>query len=113
MSSGSEIRLRRLNASEADRITGLLQAGSAEYSAYFRPFPYDSNIIRNILEHASRDSFFGVEIGDGKFELAGFYMLRGLDEGFADPMYGVYIGQRFQRLGLARLTMRHAESFCR
>jgi GNAT superfamily N-acetyltransferase len=40
-------------------------------------------------------------------------MMRGLDEGFPDPMYGVFVAQRFAGKGLARLTLAHAEAQCR
>ena len=40
-------------------------------------------------------------------------MLRGMDEGYAEPMYGVFITQEWQDKGIARLTLYHAECFCK
>ncbi|RKY92335.1 MAG: hypothetical protein DRQ13_10485 [Ignavibacteriae bacterium] len=46
-------------------------------------------------------------------ELVGFYMLRGFDEGFEVPSYGVWISDKFSGLGLSKLTLQHAITFCK
>ena len=40
-------------------------------------------------------------------------MLRGLDEGYIEPMYGVFVFHQYSGKGIARLTISHAESFCK
>ena len=40
-------------------------------------------------------------------------MLRGFDEGYTTPSYGVYISSRFNNKGLAALTLNHAISTCK
>ena len=60
------------------------------------------------------DQWFLLEVHEnGTVASAGFYMLRGLDEGFPDPMYGVFVAEQFAGRGLARLTLAHAEAQCR
>lgn len=45
--------------------------------------------------------------------LVGFYMLRGFDEGYTTPSYGVWIAPEYSSKGLAKLTLSHAFAFCR
>jgi GNAT superfamily N-acetyltransferase len=95
-------------------IAELLARSDAEYVRYFHPFAFDAATIAAHLVRAERDQWFLLEIYEGGgFRAAGFYMLRGLDEGFADPMYGVFIAKEFSGRGLARLTLAHAEAQCR
>ena len=40
-------------------------------------------------------------------------MLRGLDENFCDPMYGVFVSHLYSGKGIATLTIYHALTMCR
>jgi RimJ/RimL family protein N-acetyltransferase len=40
-------------------------------------------------------------------------MLRGWDEGFDRPSFGVYIAEEFSRRGLSKLALQYALSWCR
>ncbi len=81
---------------------------------FFHPFAFDASTVRRQLQRAAKDVFFGVEIASASTqELAGFYMMRGLDEGYPNPMYGVFVSLPFCCKGLARLTLDHAISFCK
>ena len=46
-------------------------------------------------------------------ELIGFYMLRGFDEGYETPSYGVWISSKHANKGLSTLTLYHAFAFCK
>jgi len=63
-----------------------------------------------MIDSAVRDKYFGIFISDN---LAGFYMLRGFDEGYEVPSYGVWISDKYSRMGLSTLTLQHAITFCR
>ena len=45
--------------------------------------------------------------------LIAFFMLRGWDEGYAIPAYGVTVDQRFRDKGLGRLTLEMSKTICR
>src|SRR5947209_4323220 len=86
-----EVLLRSLIPSDSAALSSLLQAASPAHIRYFHPFDFNEPAIRDILLRRRRDVFIGIEIDTaGKSELAGFYMLRGLDEGFDDPMFGIF-----------------------
>ena len=114
MNSPRRILIRPFTSADPALVADLLCAASPEYTRFFRPFVFETDAIGPLAFDAVQDQWFALEIEQaGGFQPAGFYMLRGLDEGFADPMYGVFIAEEFARCGLARLTLAHAEAQCR
>lgn len=108
------VRFRVLTPKDAGALSRLLLASPEEYMRFFHPFAFDASTIRGHLERAKKDVVFGVEVASASArELAGFYMMRGLDEGYPNPMYGVFVSLPFSCKGLARLTLDHAVSFCK
>ncbi len=109
-----DVVFRGLVPNDAAAVSKLLLSAPNDYTKYFHPFSYDCDSIRAILSKAQSDQFFGLGLPKNHPSvLAGFYMLRGLDQGYADPMYGVFIGYEFRSSGLGQLTLAHAEAFCR
>ena len=104
------INFRRLGPGDAEALSNLINQDSKDYSKYFVAFEFDSVTILNILTKAKNDLYYGVYWGE---ELTGFYMLRGFDDGYTIPSYGVYISSRFNNKGLAALTLNHAISTCK
>lgn len=112
----SYINFRILNNSDAEFLSNLLLDSSSEYIKYFHPFDFQRLSIQKVLDSAINDRFFGIELKQNSSELSeliGFYMLRGIDEGYTEPMYGVFISQEWQGKGIARLSLYHAECFCK
>ena len=46
-------------------------------------------------------------------ELVGFYMLSGFGERYEVPSNGVWLSDKFSGLGLSKLTLQHAITFCK
>jgi len=73
----------------------------------FPAIPVSADVIERIVWRCAKDQWFMIEIErDGALQPAGFYTLRGLDEGYADPMYGVFIAEEFCGRGLGRSPSR-------
>ncbi len=102
--------IRLLKISDAEALSKLLLASDRNYSKYFIPFSFDLKTIKKILSKLSDDMFFGVYSNE---ELVGFYMLRGFDEGYDVPSYGVWISEKYSGLGLSKFTLQHAITFCK
>jgi GNAT superfamily N-acetyltransferase len=113
--SSRRIVIRPFAEGDATATVDLLRTSSPEYVRFFRPFAFENAAINKLLAAARKDCWFAMEVVDDNATTtrAGFYTLRGLDEGFADPMYGIFIAQEFSGRGLARLSFAHAESMCR
>jgi ribosomal protein S18 acetylase RimI-like enzyme len=109
------VSFRYLALIDSEMISQLLLNNPPEYTKYFHPFNFEASAIRIVLQKAVKDRFFGVELKSDilpQSDLIGFYMLRGLDEGYKEPMYGVFISSQYSGKGIARLTISHAETFC-
>ncbi|MBK9099388.1 MAG: GNAT family N-acetyltransferase [bacterium] len=104
------INFRKLEPNDAQALSKLMNQDTKDYSQYFVAFEFDIATIESILAKAKNDVYYGVFWGE---ELTGFYMLRGFDEGYSIPSYGVYISSRFSDKGLAALTLSHAISTCK
>ncbi len=104
------LEIKKLTRNQADSLTELLQSSEKEYTQYFIPFSFDFETILKILSNAVNDQYYGIYI---ETKLVGFYMLRGLDDGYEIPSYGVWIAKEFSSNGLSKLTLQHAISFCK
>jgi len=106
----NSIEITELGSENAETLSQLLLDSDKNYSQYFVPFSFEVNSIKEILEIATNDKYFGVLISE---KIVGFYMLRGFDDGYEIPSYGVWIAKEFSDLGLAKLTLQHAISYCK
>jgi RimJ/RimL family protein N-acetyltransferase len=110
------LTINPLQVNQSEMLSRLILKNSESYRKYFHPFNFNSSTIYNILNSAINDKFFGIELKNNKLlagNLVGFYMLRGIDEGFDDPMYGVFISHDYSGKGIATLTIYHALTTCR
>jgi GNAT superfamily N-acetyltransferase len=104
------VEIRSLNTAHASDIYNLMLQSDPDYYRYFTAFEVNREVIAGFLTRAKRNQYLGFFIHD---TLVGFFMLRGLDEGFKVPSYGVFISEKYQSFGLARLSVTYAVSFCR
>lgn len=95
---------------DAAGLAVLLRAQRADYMRGFFPFTFDEPTIRGLLERAVKDRYWGI-MADGR--LAGFFMLRGMDEGYAMPSFGVAVGESCAGRGLATRALARAIGWCR
>ena len=108
------INFRVLTTGDAEPLSRLLLDSPPDYMHFFHPFDFGAASVQLQIERAKKDVFFGLDLtSESARGLAGFYMLRGLDEGYPNPMYGVFVAHPFRSKALARLTLVHAESFCK
>lgn len=107
---------KRLTIEDADSLHQLLANSNELYIQYFSPFNFDIDTIRRVILNSCKDQIFGIFIHSNSVctsSIVGFYMLRGLDEGYIDPMYGIFISEEFSSKSLAKLSLFHAENFCK
>ena len=95
------IHMRRLAAADAEKLGEFFERNNRpEQTRFFRPFPLTRAQAACLLRPESKDLFFALE-ENGEF--AGFSMLRGFDEGYSIPSFGILIDERRQGKGLGRL----------
>jgi GNAT superfamily N-acetyltransferase len=104
------VEIRSLHSIHASDIYSLIANSDPNYYRYFTAFEANLEVIEGFLARARRDQYLGFFIRD---VLVGFFMLRGLDEGYKVPSYGVFISENYQSFGLARLSLIYTFSFCK
>ena len=104
------VEIKELQSDQASTLSALILNTPKDHTKYFTPFSFEEDSIKKIINNAVNDKYFGIFIND---ELVGFYILRGFDEGFEVPSYGVWISDKFSGLGLSKLTLQHAITFCK
>jgi len=104
------VEIKELQSDQASTLSVLILNTPKDHTKYFTPFSFEEDSIKKIIDNAVSDKYFGIFIND---ELVGFYMLRGFDEGFEVPSYGVWISDKLSGLGLSKLTLQHAITFCK
>ncbi len=105
-----QIAIAPLRVEDADELSHVLLNEKPEYLRFFRPFSFDAASLRKRVGGIKRDQFWSIRY-DGL--LAGFFMLRGFDEGFTRPAFGVYVTKSFANRGLAKAALEHALAWCR
>jgi len=104
------VEIKEIGLEHASTLAKALENENSDYLKYFTPFEFSLQSITNIFTQMVKDKFFGIFVNE---IIVGFYILRGLDEGYDIPSYGVWISSKFSNKGLSKLTLYHAFSFCR
>lgn len=87
-----------------------MQKQPPEYSHFFYAFGADETKIAQMLEKTKLDVYSGVFWND---ELLGIFMLRGWDDDYEIPSFGVLIDEKHKGGTLMRLTLDAAKLICR
>lgn len=102
--------VRSLTISDAANLCAFLRSQSASYVRFFSPFAFEDENIARVLARCEKDLPMGIE---WQGRLIGFFMLRGWDEGFDVPSYGVLIDEEFSNYGFASLSLKIAKAIAR
>lgn len=103
------IELRKLLTTDLADLIDLWNKDPLDYNKHFIPFEIKYDNLKSILEKVDKDLFIGIFVNK---KIAGFFMLRGFDEGYEIPSYGVWISSQYTNKGLAKLTLQYSLSFC-
>jgi RimJ/RimL family protein N-acetyltransferase len=110
---GATAEVRALLPDDAERVCALLRTDPPAYWRHFARFhaayARAPERLAGAIASARRDRYWGLVSGPA---LAGFFMLRGFDEGFDRPAFGVYVGAPYAGQGLAKQALDHALRWC-
>ena len=107
------LSIRPIGPQDAEQLgelfVGLAAGPEAEQ---FHPHPLTADEARRIADGSAtrKDAFFAAFLGD---RLAGYAMLRGWDEGYSIPSFGVAVGAPYRSAGLGRSLLRYAIELAR
>jgi ribosomal protein S18 acetylase RimI-like enzyme len=98
--SSGELCVEPVGAAHAERLAALFERNrAAGVAETFDPFPLTAEQARRIAVEPRQDAYFLATL-DGRE--VGLSMLRGFDEGYEMPSFGVFIDHESQGRGLGR-----------
>lgn len=106
----ANLTFRPLRVDDASALSSWLRAQPPAYARFFHPFGYDEPAVADALVHQERDVFMGLFWGEG---IVGFFMLRGWNEGYEVPAFGILIDEQYRGCGLEMAALDTAKVICR
>ena len=108
--TGNNLAIRPLAIDDATALSSFLQTQATGYARFFRPFSFDADAIVDVLANARQDVLMGLYWQD---QVVGFFMLRGWNEGYDVPAFGILIDESYRGCGLEMLSLETAKIICR
>ena len=100
MSLIDDLNIREIKSKDYDSLVVFFDKNNVrEVIRMFNPFPLSKKSAFTIACMDHLDHYYAAHVND---QLIGFCMLRGWDEGYQIPSFGVLVDQRFQNLGVGR-----------
>jgi RimJ/RimL family protein N-acetyltransferase len=106
----ANLTFRPLRVEDASALSKWLSAQPPAYARFFRPFAYDEAAIADALARRGQDVFMGLFWRNG---IVGFFMLRGWNEGYEVPAFGILIDEQYRGYGLEMAALDTAKVICR
>lgn len=99
----TEIRFQEIEPQHVEALARFLEENNVPAVVRtFNPFPMTAQTARGIVSEDRQDRFYGVFLRDER--IVGLSMLRGWDEGYTVPSFGIIVDHRFHGVGIgARL----------
>jgi ribosomal protein S18 acetylase RimI-like enzyme len=98
--ASASLLVEPVTGQHVDALIELFERNSVPtVAASFDPFPLTAGEARRIALEPRKDAYF---VASCAGRLLGFSMLRGFDEGFAVPSFGVFVDHEAQGRGIGR-----------
>lgn len=102
--------IRPLDVGDAGTVSAMLLAQRPEYARFFYAFGFNEAQIAEILARRKKDVYSGLF---WQSELAALFMLRGWDEGYEVPSFGVFVAEKYRGGPFMKLSLDLAKMICR
>jgi GNAT superfamily N-acetyltransferase len=106
----SELAITELTPADAAAVRRLIDGDAPDYRRFFLALDGEVVEIAAVLGAARLDRYWGIRV---RGELAAVVMLRGLDQGYRTPAFGVYVARAASGKGLGQLALQFAIAWCR
>lgn len=104
----SVIDIRAMTETDAGLLQSLMAEEKPDYLQHFTAFKEPGSLLME-CRSAQCDGFFTLFLDE---RLGGFFCVRGLDQGYKRPSFGVYVASACRGKGLARASLQAAEQWC-
>jgi ribosomal protein S18 acetylase RimI-like enzyme len=105
--SSTNFEIRKINNKDIEAVTRFfIDVVRAGMEQTFHPHPFDLQTAQRICSHDGFDWYAGCFVGNENDEhMIGYVMLRGWDEGYSIPSFGICILPNYQGCGLGRTLL--------
>lgn len=110
ISDRNSFTIRPLDARDAALVADFMRAQPQKYMRFFYALGSDETAIAKILSACERDVYSGVFWREN---LIGVFMLRGWDDGYETPSFGVVIDEKYRGGAFLGITLDVAKIICR
>jgi len=107
---GADLTIRPLCIDDAGTVSAMLLAQPPEYARFFYAFDFSEDQIASILAKKKKDVYSGMY---WRGELVGIFMLRGWDDGYDVPSFGVFVAEKYRGGAFMRISLDVAKMICR
>ncbi|MBA3321642.1 MAG: GNAT family N-acetyltransferase [Pyrinomonadaceae bacterium] len=98
LSTADDVQFFEVGSSHGESLAELLKENNVPaVTRTFNPFPMSAETALKIAHLPRRDRYYGASL-EGK--MIGLSMLRGWDEGYSVPSFGIIVDHRFHNLGV-------------
>lgn len=106
----NHLTMRALEPADAPELSAMLRGQRPEYARFFHPFNFDEATLAAVLAGRGQDVYTGVFLRE---QLVVFFMLRGWNEGFDVPAFGILIDEQHRGHGLEMMSLEAAKAICK
>lgn len=95
-----DLVIRQLSAADLSALSDLFERNNVDsVTRNFDPFPLTAETAQQITCTPEKDRFYGAFVGERQ---VGLCMLRGWNQGYEVPSFGVMIDQQYQHQGIGK-----------
>lgn len=89
------MKLKKITISDIEPLSRIFFGQKDDYLKFFSPFKNKKELEKLILK-SRKDIFYLIT---NNTEIVGYVSLRGLDEGFSNPRFGIFISEDYSNKG--------------
>ena len=102
-------KIEKITKKDTSILSRLLFNEDKKYVEYFSPFNNKEHFMETILSSVN-DSFYSIKL---EKNIIGYISLRGLDEGYDNPRFGIFILKKYSQKGYGYTASKLVLDLCR
>jgi len=106
----ADLTIRPLRIDDAGTVSAMLLEQPPDYARFFYAFDFSEAQIADVLAKKIKDVYSGMF---WRGELVGIFMLRGWDDGYDVPSFGVFVAEKYRGGAFMRISLDVAKLICR
>lgn len=89
------MKLKKITNSDIEPLSRIFFGQENEYLEFFLPFK-NKEELEELISKARKDIFYLIT---HKKDIVGYISLRGLDDGYSNPRFGIFISEKYSNKG--------------